>query len=51
MQALVDRMLELTKLEQRHAQVERERLLWTGVLTPFEAAAGGRRGPSMSSKS
>jgi two-component system sensor histidine kinase CreC len=42
MQALVDRMLELTKLEQRHAQVERERLLWSGVLQPFEAAAGGR---------
>ncbi|WP_411880770.1 two-component system sensor histidine kinase CreC [Polaromonas sp. YR568] len=42
MQALVDRMLELTKLEQRHAQVERERLLWSGVLQPFEVAAGGR---------
>lgn len=42
MQALVDRMLELTKLEQRHAQVERERLLWSGVLKPFEVAAGGR---------
>ena len=40
MQALVDRMLELTKLEQRHAQVERERLLWAGVLKPFEAAGG-----------
>jgi two-component system sensor histidine kinase CreC len=32
MQALVDRMLELTKLEQRHAQVQRERLSWAGVL-------------------
>ncbi len=42
MQALVDRMLELTKLEQRHAQVERERLLWAGVLGPLEVAAGGR---------
>ena len=42
MQALVDRMLELTKLEQRHAQVERERLLWSGVLQPFEVAAGSR---------
>lgn len=42
MQALVDRMLELTKLEQRHAQVERERLLWAGVLQPFAATAGGR---------
>ena len=40
MQALVDRMLELTKLEQRHAQVERERLLWAGVLKPFETAGG-----------
>jgi two-component system sensor histidine kinase CreC len=42
MQALVDRMLELTKLEQRHAQVERERLPWSGVLQPFGVAAGGR---------
>ncbi|MEO7885767.1 MAG: two-component system sensor histidine kinase CreC [Polaromonas sp.] len=42
MQALVDRMLELTKLEQRHAKVERERLLWAGVLAPFgtDAPAG-----------
>jgi two-component system sensor histidine kinase CreC len=42
MQALVDRMLELTKLEQRHAQVERERLPWAGVLKPLEVAPGGR---------
>jgi len=42
MQALVDRMLELTKLEQRHAKVERERLSWAGVLKPFEVATGGR---------
>lgn len=42
MQALVDRMLELTKLEQRHAKVERERLPWAGVLKPFEVAPGGR---------
>ena len=32
----------LTKLEQRHAQVERERLSWAGVLKPFEVPAGGR---------
>ena len=38
LQALVDRMLELTKLEQRHAQVQRESLLWCGFLKPFEAA-------------
>lgn len=43
MQALVDRMLELTKLEQRHAQVQREHLAWTDVLQPFAAAAAGSR--------
>ncbi|RYX89562.1 MAG: two-component system sensor histidine kinase CreC [Comamonadaceae bacterium] len=37
MQALVDRMLELTKLEQRHAQVQREHLAWADVLQPFAA--------------
>ncbi|MDI1269158.1 MAG: two-component system sensor histidine kinase CreC [Polaromonas sp.] len=35
LQALVDRMLELTKLEQRHAQVRREPLLWTDVIKSF----------------
>jgi two-component system sensor histidine kinase CreC len=39
LQALVDRMLELTKLEQRHAQVQRERLPWATFLKPFEARA------------
>lgn len=43
LQALVDRMLELTKLEQRHAQVERERLLWSDFLKPFGAAASSAR--------
>lgn len=38
LQALVDRMLELTKLEQRHAQVRREPLLWTEFLKPFGTA-------------
>ncbi|MDB5964039.1 MAG: periplasmic sensor signal transduction histidine kinase, partial [Polaromonas sp.] len=44
LQALVDRMLELTKLEQRHAQVERQHLLWRDVLKPFHAAAPAGRG-------
>ncbi len=39
LQALVDRMLELTKLEQRHAQVEREHLLWCDFLKPFSVVA------------
>ncbi|MBI2728096.1 MAG: two-component system sensor histidine kinase CreC [Polaromonas sp.] len=43
LQALVDRMLELTKLEQRHAQVERERLLWSDFLKPFVVAAQSTR--------
>lgn len=43
MQALVDRMLELTKLEQRHAKVERERLLWAGFLQSLEAIAPAGR--------
>ncbi len=43
LQALVDRMLELTKLEQRHAQVERERLLWSDFLQPSGAAARSAR--------
>jgi two-component system, OmpR family, sensor histidine kinase CreC len=43
MQALVDRMLELTKLEQRHAQVERERLAWAGFLQSFELETGAGR--------
>jgi two-component system sensor histidine kinase CreC len=43
MQALVDRMLELTKLEQRHAQVERERLPWAGFLQSFELETGAGR--------
>ncbi|RZJ26693.1 MAG: two-component system sensor histidine kinase CreC [Haliea sp.] len=37
LQALVDRMLELTKLEQRHEQLRRERLLWVEFLKPFGA--------------
>ena len=43
LQALVDRMLELTKLEQRHAQVERENLLWLDFLKPFGALAQSAR--------
>ena len=43
LQALVDRMLELTKLEQRHAQVKRERLAWAGFLQPLEAVAHAGR--------
>ena len=43
LQALVDRMLELTKLEQRHAQVEREHLAWAGFLQPLEAVAQAGR--------
>jgi two-component system sensor histidine kinase CreC len=43
LQALVDRMLELTKLEQRHAQVERERLAWAGFLQPLETVAHAGR--------
>ncbi|MDO9406124.1 MAG: two-component system sensor histidine kinase CreC [Polaromonas sp.] len=43
MQAMVDRMLELTKLEQRHAQVQRRHLLWSDVLQPLEVAATGRQ--------
>ena len=43
LQALVDRMLELTKLEQRHAQVERERLAWASFLQPLQAVAQARR--------
>ncbi|MDP2817199.1 MAG: two-component system sensor histidine kinase CreC [Polaromonas sp.] len=39
LQALVDRMLELTKLEQRHAQVQRKKLLWADFLKPFQAVA------------
>jgi len=45
LQALVDRMLELTKLEQRHAQVQRENLPWLDVLKPFEAGALAHRPP------
>lgn len=43
MQALVDRMLELTKLEQRHAQVQRERLSWAGFFQSFELAGSAGR--------
>ncbi|MES2511580.1 MAG: two-component system sensor histidine kinase CreC [Pseudomonadota bacterium] len=43
LQSLVDRMLELTKLEQRHAQVEREHLAWAGFLQPLEAVAHAGR--------
>ena len=43
LQALVDRMLELTKLEQRHAQVERENLLWIDFLKPFGGQAQSAR--------
>lgn len=39
LQALVDRMLELTKLEQRHASVQRETIVWSEFLKPFSAAA------------
>lgn len=39
LQALVDRMLELTKLEQRHATVQRETLRWADFMKPFSAAA------------
>ncbi|MGH6638820.1 MAG: two-component system sensor histidine kinase CreC [Polaromonas sp.] len=39
LQAMVDRMLELTKLEQRHATVQRETLLWADFLKPFAAGA------------
>ena len=42
MQALVDRMLELTKLEQRHAQVQRRHLAWADVLQPFATVEGSR---------
>jgi two-component system sensor histidine kinase CreC len=37
LQALVDRMLELTKLEQRHAELSRERLVWVEFLKPLAA--------------
>ena len=43
LQALVDRMLELTKLEQRHGQVERVALAWRDVLEPFRAFAQSPR--------
>ena len=41
LQTLVDRMLELTKLEQRHGQIERKNLLWVDVLKPFLTDIGG----------
>ena len=41
LQTLVDRMLELTKLEQRHAQIERQNLLWIDVLQPFTRRIDG----------
>ena len=40
LQTLVDRMLELTKLEQRHGQIERKNLLWVDVLEPFLTDVG-----------
>ncbi|RYF39197.1 MAG: two-component system sensor histidine kinase CreC, partial [Comamonadaceae bacterium] len=43
LQAMVDRMLELTKLEQRHAQLQRRHLSWAEALEPFEAAGRGRQ--------
>ncbi|OOG46230.1 two-component system sensor histidine kinase CreC [Polaromonas sp. A23] len=43
LQALVDRMLELTKLEQRHAQLSRESLPWVEFLKPFAAIAQAGR--------
>ncbi|HYW58275.1 MAG TPA: two-component system sensor histidine kinase CreC [Polaromonas sp.] len=39
LQALVDRMLELTKLEQRHEQLSRESLAWVEFLQPFSVVA------------
>ena len=41
LQTLVDRMLELTKLEQRHAHLERQNLLWLDVIKPFSTVSGG----------
>ncbi|HEY3049776.1 MAG TPA: two-component system sensor histidine kinase CreC [Polaromonas sp.] len=35
LQAMVDRMLELTKLEQRHASVQRETIAWSDFLAHF----------------
>ena len=37
LQAMVDKMLELSKLEQRHGGLPLEKLLWADVLKPFVA--------------